>query len=296
MTAQVYPALLLGIVVSSYASAGRPPEQPVLLHLLAHYDFSDISQMDDWIAEGPAELRIQNGRLHLESAYREDVTSRLTDAEIRAANGTDEKIYRDILVPLLESTDPQALKGYQPGSPIRFGHTVLWNKRPLPNNYVIEYTFRNESPYPLHLLHFSASGQDGQSIFSPELSPRTGVAAQYMFGDIRTYRLSYFSGNRGTINMRKAPGRLLIGEVPDKTIVAAGSSQSVRLTKHGSRIRFAVNGEPAFVLDDPEPLGGGYWGFRLMLLAASSYDDIRVFAIGEAPSNRPHPSAVTLGG
>ena len=266
------------------AQAAWPDEPPQSrLQLLGHYDFSAGEQFGDWIAEGPAHYYIDGGRLHLESVYRRAVDTRLTPEEIRASNGTDERMYRHVLVPLLRSAHPQSLAGYREGDPIRYGHTVLWNAHPLPDDYVIEYTFRNESPYPLHLLHFSALGLGGESIFSDALQPRTGVASEYMYGDMRTYRLSYFSGTRGTINMRKAPGRVLVNETADTSVHRAGQDQRARLVKEGGAIRFYLNGEEAFDFNDDAPFGGGYWGFRLMLMAAASYDDIMVYALLDEP-------------
>ena len=269
-------ALLISCVVPA-----KPWDIPANLQIIAEYDFSSPSHVNDWIAEGPAEVRIEDGALWLESVYREAVTQRLTSEEIWAGNGTNERMFRNVLVSLVRSAEPEVLSDYEIGTPIRYGHTVLWNRTELPDNYVVQYRFKNRSPYPLHLVHFSAKGLNGESIFAEHLSPRNGIASQYMHGDIRTYRLSYFSGTRGTINMRKAPGRHLIDEMEDTSVGRDGHWQEVRLVKYGEKIRFFLDGELAFHFDDAEPFDGGYWGFRLMLMASAAYDDIKVFAILE---------------
>lgn len=250
--------------------------------LIARYNFSNQLQLEDWIAEGPAEVSIAAGRLYLESEFRLPVQGALTDQQIRAGNGTDESIYRHVLVPLLAKRKPDALKDYKAGDPIRYGHAVLWNKHPLPANFIIEYDFRAEAPYPLHLVHFSAAASDGGSIFADGMAPRTGVAREYMYGDLSTYRISYFSGSHNSVNMRKAPGRnLAASQSPDPSAEQYGQIMRAKIVKRGGSIRFYINGKRALQHIDPQPLGAGRWGFRVMLLAKASYDNIRIYGLND---------------
>jgi len=275
-------ALLCALIFSANTSCqiSRSDHLDLPKRLVAFYDFSDKSQLSDWIAEGPVVVEIVDGQMTLESRYRIRLTEKLTPKEIWDGNGTNERIYRTALFPLISADEPDVLASYDHGSPIRYGHTVLWNKRRAPENFLIEFDFTNLSPYPLHLVHFSASALDGRSIFSADLAPRNGVASQYMNGDIQTYRISFFSRKRDSINMRKAPGRNLTAQSEfDPTSLNDGQTQRIAIRKLGSQITFSVDGVQALSYEDDTPLPAGYFGFRTMLLAKGSYDNVAIYEL-----------------
>ena len=254
---------------------------PTLNHrLLASYDFESPGQLSDWHMEGPGQIAISDGRMLLASRYQQKLQQSLP-AELLENDRTavSESVLRPYLLPLVRAFNPEELQHYRPGSPIRFSHFVLWNTDPLPDNFAIEYDLEADNPYPLHMLHFSAAGLTGESIFADHLALRRGIARQYMYGDIATYRISYYSGSRNTINIRKAPGRQMLASVRDSSAMQAGQVYRARLIKWRGNIRFYLDDRLLMDINDKEPLGGGYWGLRLMVMAKCYYDNIRLYAL-----------------
>lgn len=261
------------------AACGEAPPQ-LNYHLLASYDFESSEQLSDWHMEGPGEIIISDGRMLLASSYQQKLQQSLP-AELLKNDQTavSESVLRPYLLPLVRTFNPEELQHYQPGTPIRFGHFVLWNTDPLPDNFAIEYDLEAANPYPLHMLHFSAASLAGESIFVDHLALRRGIASQYMYGDIATYRISYYSGSRNTVNMRKAPGRQMLASVPHNSGIKAGQVYRARLIKWQGNIRFYLDDRLLMNVNDKEPLGGGYWGLRLMVMAKCYYDNVRLYAL-----------------
>ena len=248
--------------------------------LLDSYDFESAQQLSPWRMEGPGQVSIENGRMLLVSQYQQKLQQSLPQALLENdQTAVTESVLRPYLLPLIEQLNPEELQHYQPGTPVRFSHFVLWNSDPLPDNFAIEYDIEAANPYPLHMLHFSATGLTGESVFADHLAPRRGIARQYMYGDISTYRVSYYAGSRGTINMRKAPGRQLLASAPDSSAMAAGQVHRVKLVKWQGSIRFYIDDQLQLAVDDKAPLGGGFWGLRLMVMARCYYDNIRLYEL-----------------
>ncbi|GAA6203662.1 DUF1961 family protein [Thalassotalea sp. SU-HH00458] len=269
----------LFIISIAWGAEDQLPINSLKYELLKSYDFSNSVQMEDWEIEGPGSFAISSSQMLLVSDYQQRLISLLKPEQIWQGNGTQETLFRETLLPLIAENNPEYLQNYIKGTPIRYGNIVLWNKLSLPSNYAIEYDFQSASPYPLHMLLFSAMGINEQSIFSTRLPKRNGIANQYMNSDLSNYRISYFSGKRATINMRKSPGRHLIASIPELPSLIMGEKYKIKLIKFNQHIHFYIN--DALIIDyiDTNPLLGGHWGFRLMLFAKSYYDNIKIYSL-----------------
>lgn len=69
---------------------------------------------------------------------------------------------------------------------------VLWCPEHFPANIAIEWEFQPIREPGLCILFFSATGQQGEDIFDPKLTTRTGEYQMYHHGDIHALHVSYF--------------------------------------------------------------------------------------------------------
>jgi hypothetical protein len=70
------------------------------------------------------------------------------------------------------------LHDYHEKGKFKGGHMVLWNKHETPENYIVEFDLKHNSPLGLFILFFSAQGEQGKNLFDPSLSTRNGVFSQ----------------------------------------------------------------------------------------------------------------------
>ena len=105
-----------------------------------------------------------------------------------------------------------------------------------------------------------------------------------MSGDLANYRISYWSGPRGTSHLRRAPGRKLasqnLGDVPRS---ALEKETQLEVIRWNGRAVFKCDGETLIDWTDEEPLTGGYFSIRLMAAAKGWYDDYEVYQLNEDP-------------
>ena len=120
---------------------------------------------------------------------------------------------------------------------------------------------------------------NGEDVLDPTLKPRFGLAGQYTMGDIVNYRASFFAGKRGTINLRKAPGRELVATGEDVTLKALEKTVQLEIVRWNGRFQFRCDGETVIDWIDPEPLGDGFFSIRLMNTARGWYDDYEVYEL-----------------
>lgn len=105
----------------------------------------------------------------------------------------------------------------------------------------------------LAMVFFSATGQGGRNLFSPQLVPRTGYYPQYHSGDIDALHVSYFRHKHAeerasrTCNLRKSAGFELVAADPLPPTEDALDFYRMELVKDGPRVEFSINGIP--VLD-----------------------------------------------
>jgi len=131
-------------------------------------------------------------------------------------------------------------------------HLVCWLKREVPADFLLEFTMRPQKrSRGLNIVFFNARGLNGENIFEPPIKPRNGLFKQYHSGDINNYHVSYWSGDRGTSNLRKNKGFALAAIGKDLVYTAPDDVfQTIRLYKRGGTIRLMVDDVVALMYDD----------------------------------------------
>ena len=151
-------------------------------------------------------------------------------------------------------------------------HLVCWLKKEVPANFLLEFTLRpKDRKRGLNIIFFNARGLNGESIFDPSLKKRDGIFRQYHSGDLNSYHVSYWAGDRGFSNLRKNRGFHLVSS--GKDYIATGDPdvfQTVQIYKRGGEIRIMVDGVVALGFDDdgkaygPVHTHSGWIGLRQM--------------------------------
>ncbi len=271
-------ALCVGLSFVFIVNA-RPPT------LVYRNTFDSPESLADWKMEGPGVAKIDGGRLLLHSKWQPELEK--LGGKIPLLEPGGEKTY-PFIEQWVREQEPENLSNYVLDfhKPDKFagGHIQYWNKHAHPENFIIRLKFQAASPYPLHMVTFCGRGLNGEGVFDPALRPRFGLAAQYMWGDIRNYRISYWSGTRGTSNMRRAPGRTLtakvVGDVPK---VALERPVQLEIIRWKGRIVIKANGELLVDWTDDKPFGDGYFSLRLMAAAKGWYDNYEVYELHKDP-------------
>jgi len=167
---------------------------------------------------------------------------------------------------VLESEPRQTEEGSDPN------HLVFWLKKEAPADFLLEFTVRPKNPREgLNIVFFNARGINGESIFDPSLQKRNGIFKQYHSGDLNSYHVSYWAGDRGFSNLRKNRGFHLVSS--GKDYIATGDAdafQTVQIHKRGGEIRVMVDSVVALAFDDDGQIYGpvhthsGWIGLRQM--------------------------------
>ncbi len=208
--------------------------------------FDDPAEIEHWRLEGGFRKRIEGGRLVLE-------------------NG-----------PPPGEAGPEAK------------HLVCWLNRETPADFLLEFTYRPEDRRRgLAIAFVNARGRGGEGIFDSSLAPRDGTFSQYTNGDVDSYHVSYWAGGRGTANLRKNAGFYLAAIGEDYvTRGPADAFQTVRIYKHGGRVRLTVDDLLALAFDDdgrtygPVHAHSGWIGLRQMAHTRSAeYGHLKVFPL-----------------
>jgi len=168
------------------------------------------------------------------------------------------------------------------------GHQVFWNKTDFPENFIAKWHFEKTQDPGLGIVFFATQGTKGEDIFDFNLEKRDGDFKQYHSRDIHGYHISYFSGGRGTTNLRKNSG-MHLGAIGNDLIsdLAIGKTVEVILVKCNNHIQLAVDGWISLDYKDDGKLygpahGSGKIGFRQMAhTKAAWYSNFEVFNILE---------------
>jgi hypothetical protein len=139
----------------------------------------------------------------------------------------------------------------------------------------------------LNIVFINARGINGENIFDPALAPRTGVFKQYHSGDLNSYHISYWAGDRGHANLRKNKGFALVASGNDLIRDAPeGSFQTIRVYKKGGLIRMMVDDVVSLAYDDdgtsngPVHVHSGWIGLRQMgHTVKCQYGHVKVFPL-----------------
>jgi len=167
-------------------------------------------------------------------------------------------------------------------------HLVAWLKREVPADFLLEFTFQpKQRGQGLAIVFFNARGKDGQSIFDESLAERDGFFRLYHSGDIDSYHISYWAGDRDKSHLRKNRGFDLVAQGKDLIHTAANNAwQTVRIYKRGGKIRLTVDDELALAWDDDgEEYGpvhdhAGWIGLRQMSHTESArYGEVNVYPL-----------------
>lgn len=271
---------LLLLLIAAACSCNATPSA-----LIYKNSFDTSEALNDWTMEGPGIAQVENGKLLIYSKWQPDLETIAGQVPLIEPGG--EKYY-SFIEQWVKEREPDALpyyvtKNWKAGK-FAGGHIQFWNKHAHPENFIIRLKFQAASPYPLHMVTFCGRGVNGEDVLDPNLAPRFGLAAQYMYGDIQNYRISYWGGTRGTSNMRRAPGRQLAaeekGDVPRD---ALDREVQLEILRWNGRVVFKCDGETLVDWTDDEPFGDGFFSLRLMAAAKGFYDDYEVYKLHEDP-------------
>ncbi|HNX52809.1 MAG TPA: DUF1961 family protein [Pontiellaceae bacterium] len=277
---------LLMLFIIGAAAAGYCAEPPTPVYKCS-FDTPDV--LNDWVMEGPGVAEVKDGRLLIYSKWQPEL-EKIKDRVPLLDPGGDK--YFPFIEQWVKEREPEMLPKYMSAATasgkksgdFAGGHIQYWNKHSHPANFLIRIKFQAASPWPLHMMTFCARGLHGESIFDPGLAPRYGLAAQYMFGDFSNYRISYWSGTRGTCNMRRAPGRKLTAtDSVDLPAYAMERPVQLEIIRWNGRVVFTCDGKKLVDWTDDEPLGDGFFSLRLMAAAKGWYDDYEVYELHQNP-------------
>jgi hypothetical protein len=275
---------IFAILITAACAADAAPAT-----LVYRNGFDTPESLSDWQMEGPGVARVDNGRLLIYSKWQPELEK--IDGQIPLVEPGGEKYY-PFIEQWVKEREPENLPDYRLAADVgnekagmfSGGHIQFWNKQAHPENFIIRLKFQAASPFPLHMVTFCARGVNGEDVLDPKLKPRFGIAAQYMFGDIQNYRISYWSGKRGTSNMRRAPGRKLTAkEAGDVPAYALEREVNLEIIRWKGRVVFNVDGETLVDWTDEEPFDDGFFSLRLMAAAKGWYDDYEVYELHENP-------------
>lgn len=247
--------------------------------------FESEETLNDWVMEGPGVAKIDNGRLLVHSKWLPDLEGVGDQIDLAEPGGSN---YYPFIRKWVEEREPENLPKYILKKPtsetFNGGHMQYWNKQAHPDNFLIRIKFQPASPNPLHMISFSARGVNGENVFDPVLAQRYGLGGQYMSGDLKNYRISFWSGPRGTSHMRRAPGRKLTSQsFGDLPRYALEREVQLEIFSWQGRTVFNCDGKTVIDWTDDEPLGDGFFSIRLMAAAKGWYDDYEVYELKEDP-------------
>jgi len=169
---------------------------------------------------------------------------------------------------------------------------VFWCDKDFPSDIEIEWDFWPIREPGLCILFFAARGKNGEDIFDPSLTVRTGEYEYYHHGDINAFHVSYFRRKWPeerafhTCNLRKSYGFHLVcqGADPIPSVEDAKPPYHINLIKYGPRIIFRINELTIFDWEDDGKtygplLGPGKIGFRQMAPLIAEYANLKVYSL-----------------
>ncbi len=190
------------------------------------------------------------------------------------------------------------MRSTTPDAPGKKGHIVYWCDRLLPADFLLEFECKVLSEYGLNIVFFCARGRNGEDVFDPKLSERTGIFGHYTMGDIDCYHVSYFAQaahapGRVTSNLRKNHGFYLVDNGPIGIPGGSTAVHAVAVLKQGGRLRVAVDGRVVIDWFDDGAhygpvLGAGMFALRQMKWTVAAYRNLRVSGV-QSGSVPEHP-------
>ena len=146
-------------------------------------------------------------------------------------------------------------------------HLVLWNTRPFPRDFLLEFSMSPINPkIGLTIVFFSTRNLKGGSPFDLWLAKRGGNFSTYHSGELNGYHASYFATNpadggilRRTTNLRKNCGFYMPCAGIDRIGGTGAGPHRVRLLKVGGKLRLETAGRMALSFDDDGKTYGPVW-------------------------------------
>ncbi len=180
------------------------------------------------------------------------------------------------------------LESAKPDGALSEGNIVLWCGDDVPANFIAKWKFQLISDYGLAMVLFAAKGQNGKNIFDPSIAERNGTYSQYVYGDINSYHISYYTNTpysaRNTCGFWKNTGFFLADYGP--AVVDPGSKDiyNATLVKIGGTMAMAINNWViADFIDDGKRFGPvldwGKIGFRQMKWTKMRYSNFEIYEI-----------------
>lgn len=176
-------------------------------------------------------------------------------------------------------------------SPEENGHHVLWCPENIPGSFIAQWELQNlETDAGLCIIFFSASGNNGESIFDPSFPKRDGVFSQYTKSEhFNNYHISYYANGkdnrvREVAHLRKNSGfnKVQVGEpgIP----VHSTAIHKMTLIKMGAHIVMYVDNRKIIDWTDNGKEYGpvlqeGKMGFRQMKWTRFRYRNFKVWSI-----------------
>ncbi len=169
---------------------------------------------------------------------------------------------------------------------------VLWCPIEFPSEVLITWDFKPVKEPGLAILFFAAKGCNGEDLFDPSLSERTGEYPLYHHGDINAFHVSYFRRKEAderafhTCNLRKSYGFYLVTQGADPIPDASEDNEFYHMSilKKKDEVSFFINDLKIFSFSDSdprygEPLKGGKIGFRQLAPMIGEYKDLAVYKV-----------------
>lgn len=296
--------LLVATSFSNYAVTEIPIDQPLPVLLQGDYrsddlhkvlnseliyqaDFSSMHSIaQEWQLEGTVELNLKGDALQFKSALSDDFIHAYQQNKFDFIPNQLSQ-YHQVLGQLAETKlakdDVQAMR--DDAGKFKGGHIVLWNKQTVPDSYIVEFDLQHQSPMGLFILFFSATGLEGESIFSPQLAKRNGVFSQYTRGDLTSYHISTYTPHRARTNLRKNnKGGKLLKSKPDLAALAPQKNYKYRLIKWQNRFQLYLNDQLQMdYQDNDNALEGGHIGLRLMASARAQVSQFKLYKLKQNP-------------
>ena len=186
----------------------------------------------------------------------------------------------------------------KPDGSVNEGNIVLWCGDDLPAHFIAKWKFQLISDYGLAMVMFCAKGQNGKNIFDPSVADRNGTYSQYVYGDINSYHITYYTNTpysaRNTCSLWKNTGFYLADYGP--AVVDPGSKEiyNATLVKVGNALAMAINN---WVItdfsDDGKRFGPvldwGKIGFRQMKWTKMRYSNFEIYSI-KIPEQKAKPA------
>lgn len=166
---------------------------------------------------------------------------------------------------------------------------VFWCPDDFPADIAISWDVWPLREPGLCMLFFAASGRNGEDLFDPALSERSGAYRQYNRGDINAFHVSYFRRKLPeerafhVCNLRKSYGFHLVatGADPIPDVDDTDPPYRLVLITCGPNISFSINGLQVLSWHDNGRrygplLTGGKIGFRQMAPLVAEYANLEV--------------------